>query len=639
MENMTSAQLAQLLYVAYYGRPADQSGLDFWTDRIDEVGVQGIAADFGASAEFDARFGDSGSLTLINNLYQQLFGRDAETEGLQYWQNVLSNGTPLAQIAYEIANGAQGGDMTGLMNKVTLANQFTAAVAAGGIAYEGEAAANYGRDFLASINENTNVDSYDIQAVVNGIESGNLPVDTADLRAALQDLREAEESLSDFLQGALDNEDVVDALATGVTVESATDVEIIAAITAAEDAASADLQDNFGLTGFTAAGANTKTGLINDGLAAREETLENAQQAVTDAYAVIDTIPGLRAAVDAYYAAVEASAEADEALVEATAVADGAAVTFAGRSANYSVSDITYQDAADLDTTDRAAAEQVSINTTPVLELVDGQYVVVDGIDAASYPGLATFQAALQAEKEAFVAADEAATAETQAETDLDNELGAANLTQAQIDALDAELGSNASDTAASLTFVLDGREGDVETAEEALAAYNEAVADWQATAEIEAQYTELADAVTAAEEFITDSEEDGGLGFNLITGLGAATDANDVYLFEDNAGTTTDVANFGDSGIDRIYFGPDYQLVELAEGETTAANRVGSSSALEIFWSQDGDNLQLFIEEVATSGNATSDDEITQITLTGVNGDDVSFTSGFLAAGTAEIA
>merc|ERR1711900_71957 len=127
MENMTSTQLAQLLYVAYYGRPADASGLTFWAEQIDAVGVEGVAADFGASAEFEARFGDLTNEELVQNLYQQLFGRDGEQAGVDYWVNLLENGTPLAQIALEIANGAQNADITAINNKVAVAQRFTEA--------------------------------------------------------------------------------------------------------------------------------------------------------------------------------------------------------------------------------------------------------------------------------------------------------------------------------------------------------------------------------------------------------------------------------------------------------------------------------------------------------------------------------
>lgn len=181
MENMTSAQLAQLLYVAYYGRPADATGLTFWAEQIDAVGVEGVAADFGASAEFEARFGDLTNEELVQNLYQQLFGRDGEQAGVDYWVNLLENGTPLAQIALEIANGAQNDDVTAINNKVAVAQKFTDLA---GDEYSGDEAANTARDFLLTVDAAADVDAVDVQAAVNSL----VPGQTFTLTAATDDV-------------------------------------------------------------------------------------------------------------------------------------------------------------------------------------------------------------------------------------------------------------------------------------------------------------------------------------------------------------------------------------------------------------------------------------------------------------------
>lgn len=634
MENMTSAQLAQLLYVAYYGRPADPAGLEFWSAQIDEVGVQGIAADFGTSAEFDARFGDLGSVALINNLYQQLFGRDAEAEGLQYWLDVLSEGTPLASIALEIANGAQGGDATGLQNKVTLAAQFTAAVAAGSVAYEGEAAANYGRDFLATINQNTNVEAYDVQAVVDAIESGELPVDTADLRTALEELRIAEEAVEDFLTAAIENEDVAAEAAVDAEIATRADIEAAVATTAGE----VETQLGLGAGDFANAGANTQAGLIADGRADAQTVIETQESELADLNEAIDAIEGLRAALNNYSAAVTAEEEATAALAEAEAVLLGADATFDARNAGVTVDDTTTPGTVNITGASSEVNFVLNEETNQYeVEVVTGEESDFVGLTDLlnAYQGVATAEASLDAAQ-----ADVAETALV-IEGDDDNDGILDTLTQAEKSALSAAAtaidGAADITTATGLNSVVNAGQEDVATAEEALADLNDAVAAWEATVALEAELTTLEDAETAARDFITNAEDEGGLGFNLIEDFGAASTANDVYLFEDNvgAGNAVDVANFGDSGVDRIFFGPDYKLVMLGEGETIN-DRVGSSSDLEIFWNQGETGLELFVESAVTSGSATNDLEIAQITLTGVNAEDISFNSGFLSAGTA---
>lgn len=212
METMTSAQLAQLLYVAYYGRPADASGQQFWADQIDAVGIEGVAADFGASAEFEARLGDLTNEELVQNLYQQLFGRDGEQAGVDYWVNLLENGTPLAQIALEIANGAQNDDVTAINNKVAVAQKFTDLA---GDEYSGDEAANTARDFLLTVDAAADVDAVDVQAAVNSLTPGQ----TFSLTAGADDLTGTENE--DTFDAGLGQESFV----VGNTLSSADSID------------------------------------------------------------------------------------------------------------------------------------------------------------------------------------------------------------------------------------------------------------------------------------------------------------------------------------------------------------------------------------------------------------------------------
>lgn len=183
MATQANLDLAQTLYIAYYGRPADRSGLNFWAEKIEADGVESVLADFGTSAEFDARFGDLTNEQLVNNLYNQLFGRDAELEGLEFWAGKLQSGElNLAEIAYEIANGAQDGeggapDAATLAAKLAAANAFTAAIDTTEevVGYQGDAAADAGREFLAGVEAGDEVTAEEAQASLNAVISANNP--------------------------------------------------------------------------------------------------------------------------------------------------------------------------------------------------------------------------------------------------------------------------------------------------------------------------------------------------------------------------------------------------------------------------------------------------------------------------------
>lgn len=140
MASTASMNLAQQLYVGYYGRPADPDGLEYWADSFDESDdLTDVLKAFGTSDEYTDSFGSLTNSELVNNLYQQLFGRDAEADGLEFYTDRLGSGeATLASIAKQIADGASGDDLTVLDNKITVANTYTDAVDSMGATYESD---------------------------------------------------------------------------------------------------------------------------------------------------------------------------------------------------------------------------------------------------------------------------------------------------------------------------------------------------------------------------------------------------------------------------------------------------------------------------------------------------------------------
>ena len=140
MATTESLAMVQEFYIAYYGRPADPSGLTYWADRFDASdNLDDVLAAFGESAEFTAGFGSLTDSQLVNNLYQQMFGRDAETEGLAFYTDLLETGAAtLASIAKQIVDGASGDDVTILANKATVAQTYTDLVTSLGADYDAD---------------------------------------------------------------------------------------------------------------------------------------------------------------------------------------------------------------------------------------------------------------------------------------------------------------------------------------------------------------------------------------------------------------------------------------------------------------------------------------------------------------------
>ncbi|MDP4949380.1 MAG: hypothetical protein NWQ70_04260, partial [Burkholderiaceae bacterium] len=72
----------QKAYIAFYGRPADRVGLEYWAGELDTANgnLSTIINAFGTSTEALALFGSQTDTVAVNSLYQQLFGRSADVE-------------------------------------------------------------------------------------------------------------------------------------------------------------------------------------------------------------------------------------------------------------------------------------------------------------------------------------------------------------------------------------------------------------------------------------------------------------------------------------------------------------------------------------------------------------------------------
>lgn len=118
----------QTAYVGYYGRPGDVRGQDYWAARFDREG-QGLSAiiqAFGVSAEFTERYGGLSNAELVRTVYLQLFGREPDPEGLEFYTNLLDNGIKTLQtITLDILYGAQADDRIIVDNKLEVAHYYT----------------------------------------------------------------------------------------------------------------------------------------------------------------------------------------------------------------------------------------------------------------------------------------------------------------------------------------------------------------------------------------------------------------------------------------------------------------------------------------------------------------------------------
>jgi hypothetical protein len=130
----TTSQLVSALYVGLLNRGPDQSGKNFWMDRIESSNstVLDMSVFIAAGQEVKDRYPEiadgvitpAESESLITQIYANLFDRAPDAAGKAFWQTQLENGTPIAELILNIINGAQGSDISLLTSKITAGETY-----------------------------------------------------------------------------------------------------------------------------------------------------------------------------------------------------------------------------------------------------------------------------------------------------------------------------------------------------------------------------------------------------------------------------------------------------------------------------------------------------------------------------------
>ncbi|HEY1043690.1 MAG TPA: FKBP-type peptidyl-prolyl cis-trans isomerase, partial [Telluria sp.] len=172
-------QAVQHIYLAYFGRPADPAGLDFFAGRLAATGapvplaelnnaistnadIRAIVEVFSTSQESqDLYGGDNGAF--IDAVYQSLFSRAPDAAGKEYWVNNLNAKVMTrAAAALNIMVSAQGTDVDIIAKKAAVATAFTNGLDLG-VEQRGYSGlqANVGvRNLLSQVNLGTDVAAF-----------------------------------------------------------------------------------------------------------------------------------------------------------------------------------------------------------------------------------------------------------------------------------------------------------------------------------------------------------------------------------------------------------------------------------------------------------------------------------------------
>ena len=132
-----SAELIHQMYIAYYQRPADPGGHQFWLTRLNDegggaTGWAAISAEFITSAESDVLYPDATAQQKITQFIKGAFGRDpnaGEIDALIATDAEANFG----QLAYTLVTGATGDDKLNIDQKVEYAEAFVATLDPAGL--------------------------------------------------------------------------------------------------------------------------------------------------------------------------------------------------------------------------------------------------------------------------------------------------------------------------------------------------------------------------------------------------------------------------------------------------------------------------------------------------------------------------
>lgn len=161
----TTIESIQQLYIAFFNRPADAGGLDFWVKSVNAgTSLASIGAQFAAQAEYKAEYGGKSPEATVAQIYQNLFNRLPDPTGLAFWSQGLRAGTyTVDNIVAEVAASAQqdpakGPDTVAVQSKVAAAVAFTDYLktdTAALIAYSTGSVNGVAKDYIAGVTNAT----------------------------------------------------------------------------------------------------------------------------------------------------------------------------------------------------------------------------------------------------------------------------------------------------------------------------------------------------------------------------------------------------------------------------------------------------------------------------------------------------
>ncbi|MGZ5200121.1 MAG: DUF4214 domain-containing protein [Telluria sp.] len=183
----TYTDAIQKLYVAYFNRPADFAGLTYWEGVVEAAkgDTSAVSKAFAASDEYKKAYAGMDAYHVLNQVYNNLFGHDADLPGLQFWGPKLQAGSiSIDSVVTTVAAGAQGTDLAAYNAKVAAATAFSNQLdtASEILGYSGDVANGMAKQWLSTVKDSatltTAIADAALAATVNSITHPPVPGQT-----------------------------------------------------------------------------------------------------------------------------------------------------------------------------------------------------------------------------------------------------------------------------------------------------------------------------------------------------------------------------------------------------------------------------------------------------------------------------
>jgi len=615
MASTTSAQVQQL-YVAYLGRAADKSGLDYWLGQLNAtpatLTLENLRANFvNEQPEYKTAYAGLNRVDTVTKIYNNLFGRAPDAAGLTYWTTGAGSTVAADQLLVAFVNGAAATDAKTITNKVLVAEVYT-----GTVGTTGYLAAD-AKSILSGVNDT----SASVTAAVTKLSDGSLsgvavPASVAVLKASV----------------------TADAAVTAFETTKAADLLAIEKQLVTLSASDASIADQTAVVTATSAYAAVNTELSADLIAARgqatgtglngKSTLQLNADASVAAAALVSAAAALKAVdaasidkITAYDTSAKALAAAKVAVPADVTQAKATLAAYGGNSANATVWTKALADAGVTATGVAAtdAANLYTVLTTATTSATTISKVTTDFAGVAAFTSFGSLAAQDLANAKAQVAFNTA-------DTNLTNTAGstaAADWKAAYI----ADANVKIQIAASTALDALDAAYKAVDTAHTAATS-----AQTDAATKLAADTTLKLVAATAASATTQD--------------LGTANKA-DVFYFPAGKVTSADGTLVLETGKDSLYVGEGYTLNTTAKFDAATGTITGGLNGVkEVFFFKDASGVKAVIETAdlgsstfaatvaagTSTLDASSTDKVSIITITGVTSiDQLAFANGVI--------